>query len=117
MSLENYFQTLKGGSYFIPSNSNCGWINQLYILFENSIPSQPNRFVFENIEKQSWHEKWKKNLYLLVKYKKMRLKATVETLNRDVIMKTKPAYSLISLGKKPPAKDNPNEDPKVYSER
>ena len=47
----------------------------------------------------------------------MRLKATVETLNRDVIMKTKPAYSLISLGKQPPAKDNPNEDPKVYSER
>ena len=47
----------------------------------------------------------------------MRLKATVETLNRDVIMKTKPAYSLISLGKKPPVKDNPNEDPKVYSER
>ena len=43
----------------------------------------------------------------------MRLKATVETLNRDVSMKTKPAYSLISLGKKPPAKDKFNEDPKV----
>ena len=43
----------------------------------------------------------------------MRLKATVETLNRDVSMKTKPAYSLISLGKKPPAMDNFNDDPKV----
>ena len=114
MSLENYFQRLKSGSYFIPSNSNCGWINQLYILFKNSIPSQPNRFVFENIEKQSWHEKWKKKSFFVGEFiKKMRLKATVETLNRDVSMKTKPAYSLISLGKKPPAKDNFNEDPKV----
>ena len=56
-----------------------------------------------------------KNLYLLVKYKKMRLKATVETLNRDVFMQTKPAYSLISLGKKPPVKYNPNELWSCYS--
>ena len=43
----------------------------------------------------------------------MRLKATVETLNRDVNMKTKAITSLISLGKKPLAKDNQNQDPKV----
>ena len=43
----------------------------------------------------------------------MRLKATVETLNRDVNMKTKAISSLISLGKKPLAKDDQNHDPKV----
>ena len=39
----------------------------------------------------------------------MRLKAIVEASSRDGIMKTKPAYSLISLGKKAPTKNSPNE--------
>ena len=43
----------------------------------------------------------------------MRLKAIVEASSRDGIMKTKPAYSLISLGKKAPTKNSPNEHPKV----
>ena len=43
----------------------------------------------------------------------MRLKATVESLNRDVNMKTKAINSLISLGKKSLAKDHQNHDPKV----
>jgi len=44
----------------------------------------------------------------------MRLKATVESLNRDVNMKTKAINSLISLGKKPLAKDHQNHDPKIF---
>ena len=43
----------------------------------------------------------------------MRLKAIVEASSRDGIMKTKPVYSLISLGKKAPTKNSPNEHPKV----